>query len=90
MDAEQGRLAQESIRQSKSRWRGELLSLCRDVLTNSHGRDYRSLRILFLGEFAARNIRVRVFDIIAMNKNEPRLRINVFCKGGFQTIMAIR
>ena len=83
LGAKQARAAQDFVPQSISRLGGELLSLCRDVLTESHGRDYRSLRIFIFEEFATRNMRVGVFDTIAMNKSDPRLRINVFNTAGY-------
>ena len=70
-------MVQEFIHHSKSRWGGELPSLRRDVAADPHGRDSRILCI-FLGEFHTRNMRVMVFDISAMGKNEPSLRINAF------------
>ena len=62
---------QESSPLQPSRWSDELLSLHHDALAESHGRDYRSLFIFPLGEFLSRNMRVRVFDISAMNKMTP-------------------
>ena len=70
LEANQARLAQDSIHQSKSRRCDELLSLFHDVLADSHDRDYRSLCIFPLGEFSTRIVRVRAFDISAMDKHE--------------------
>ena len=83
LEAKQAHEIQGSTPQSSSRWGDELLSLCHDVLAESHDRDYRSLCIFFLEEFINHNMRVRVFDISAMNKSEPRLRINVFNAEGY-------
>ena len=83
LEANQASGIQESTPQSSSRWGDELLSLRHDVLAESHGRDYRRLCIFFLEEFINRKMRVRVFDISAMNKSDHRLRINVFNAEGY-------
>ena len=53
-------------------------SLCHDVLSPNHDRDYRSLSLLLSGYFREQNVIIRVFDIPKSLCGETALHINVF------------
>ena len=63
---------------AESLWDVELSRLRRDVSTDPHDRDYRIACLIFPNEFASRDIRVRVFDIDAVRRVDPRLMVNFF------------
>ena len=61
----------------------EMSRLRRDVLRESHDRDCRIACVLFEEECAAQNLRVLVFGVDTTQRNDHRIRVNVFNVGCF-------